>query len=36
MYSERENVSYMLSFEQFMEEVPAGDDNDHDNDDERE
>ena len=33
MYSRRENVLLMLSFEKNVEENPAGDDNDDDNDD---
>ena len=32
MYSVRENVLYMLSFEKFGEENPVGDDNDDEND----
>ena len=31
MYSVPENVLYMLSFEEFVEEKPAGDDNHYDN-----
>ena len=35
MYSVRENVLYMLSFEKFVEEDPVGNDNGDDNDDDK-